>query len=66
MSLLGEHSTLKERERENEKSTNFYLRSVKSCKIDPEGARGPIELESISFFQLSPWLHSGAKKIVKM
>ena len=29
-------------ERKNEKSKKFYLRSDKSCKIDPESTRGPL------------------------
>ena len=44
----------------------LVVKTKKPSKIYPEGTRGPIGLESISFFQLSPWLHSGIKKSVKM
>ena len=60
------HKKGQERERENEEQQQIFGEKSVSCKINPEGTRGPIWLGVVPFCFSYPWLYYCVKKTVNM
>ena len=57
----SQHKTFEnKKECANEEHQQIILRKVFSCKINPEGTRGPIWLVVVPLFRSCSWLHCGA------